>query len=739
VPEDSPEGRSDLDVARSTDGVISVLPPDLTIVEMLQGDDVSTRLRNILRNPAVGSLAVVDYLRRRGRIEEVLLRQPNCGRRSVQELRVKVATRLFGALVQSGLPEDRAEELATGILGASPETAAALQMPPSDGELSGLVEWYLERLPERDAVVLRRRFGLSGYSGEVLEQIGLDMKITRERVRQIEAKGLRRVREHSQRNGLRETLDRGRAAAHESLFGGALHVSAMELAAACDALPAPVLFSMKVLNLSPPDWLSAGLTEFESGWLRSDVAEARIQALSAQLESWSDAMPFPRSVASFGKIADLRETVAAIELGVGLHVQEGYAFRRRPGRRALRTVRLHAILRTLDRPMSMPALLALYTDAVPESRCTERDLLIVLEAATHLFIELEEGEWSALGHAGALPQNSGSSIAPPALPDEDDGTVATALERALEQGGPSRVSSLIEKALDILPRGRSPNSVGPTLLMNPCRFVRILPGVYGLPKHVFETREIVSAEQMDYLLNAQQARIYALGRFAGEKWGTYPLWTAAVEMRLCRWARRAGETELLRSLLSVSQIDAWPTDAADRDVWKELRRQEARFELNFDPPLLTQIPEPDRVLAASLRLRAEGTIGFVTANRIMKYKAYSPVASRLLSGMVRAGIAEASSEPYAWQRPHHPGSRLDFWTEILANALAESGQLRWDDVSLAELAPAFMGDQPLHAPGNSVQDADDELDELESLLAEHRKTMRLRSLEDQLDQMDANE
>jgi hypothetical protein len=706
---------------------------------MLQGDDVSTRLRNILRNPAVGGLVVADYLRRRGLIDEMLLRQPNCGRRSVQELRVKVATRLFGALVQSGLLEDRAEQFATGLLGASPETDSVLQMPPRDGDLSGLVEWYLERLPERDAVVLRRRFGLSGYSGEVLEQIGLDMKITRERVRQIEAKGLRRVREHSQRNGLRETLDRSRAAAHESLFGGALHVSGMELAAACDALPAPVLFSMKVLNLSPLDWLAAGLTEFEGGWLRPAVNGARIQALSAQLASWSNTMPFPRSVASFGKITDLRETVAAMELGLGLHVQEGYAFHRRPGRRALRTVRLHSILRTLDRPLSMPGLLALYTDAVSEDRCSERDLLIVLEAATHLFIELEEGVWSALGRAGALPQISASSIAPPGMQEEDDGTVAAALERALEQDGPSRVSSLIDKALDILPIGRSPNSVGPTLLMNPCRFVRILPGVYGLPKHVFETREIVAAEQMDYLLNAQQARIYALGRFAGEKWGTYPLWTAAAEMRLCRWARRAGEAELLRSLLSVSQIDAWPTDEADREAWKEIYRREARFELNFDPPLLSQIPEPDRVLAASLRLRAEGSIGFVTVNRVMKYKAYSPVASRLLSGMVRAGIAEASSEPYAWQRPHHPGSRLDFWIEKLVITLADSGQLRWDDVSLAELAPSFLGDQPLHPPGNRAEGADDELDELESLLAEHRKTMRLRSLEDQLDQMDANE
>jgi RNA polymerase primary sigma factor len=49
-------------------------------------------------------------------------------------------------------------------------------------------------LAENERLVLRRRFGLEGNSPETLEAIGRQMGLTRERVRQIEAAGLRKLR-----------------------------------------------------------------------------------------------------------------------------------------------------------------------------------------------------------------------------------------------------------------------------------------------------------------------------------------------------------------------------------------------------------------------------------------------------------------------------------------------------------------------------------------------------------------
>ncbi|MBI4246108.1 MAG: sigma-70 family RNA polymerase sigma factor, partial [Candidatus Rokubacteria bacterium] len=59
-------------------------------------------------------------------------------------------------------------------------------------ERAGLVT-VLDDLAENERRVLRRRFGLEGGPPETLEAIGRDLGLTRERIRQIEAAGLRKL------------------------------------------------------------------------------------------------------------------------------------------------------------------------------------------------------------------------------------------------------------------------------------------------------------------------------------------------------------------------------------------------------------------------------------------------------------------------------------------------------------------------------------------------------------------
>ena len=61
----------------------------------------------------------------------------------------------------------------------------------SNGELVGKL---VGKLPERQARVLRSRFGLAGERQRTLEEIGEDLGITRERARQIEQGALRKLR-----------------------------------------------------------------------------------------------------------------------------------------------------------------------------------------------------------------------------------------------------------------------------------------------------------------------------------------------------------------------------------------------------------------------------------------------------------------------------------------------------------------------------------------------------------------
>ncbi len=68
--------------------------------------------------------------------------------------------------------------------------------------LIGRLDDWLETLPEKHSEVLSRRFGLHGYEISTLEQVGREIGLTRERVRQIQVEALRRLREIVENNGL---------------------------------------------------------------------------------------------------------------------------------------------------------------------------------------------------------------------------------------------------------------------------------------------------------------------------------------------------------------------------------------------------------------------------------------------------------------------------------------------------------------------------------------------------------
>ena len=65
----------------------------------------------------------------------------------------------------------------------------------------------LETLPPREQEVLKMRFGLDDGYSLTLEEVGLYFNVTRERIRQIEAKALRRLRHPRRASGLRDYMD----------------------------------------------------------------------------------------------------------------------------------------------------------------------------------------------------------------------------------------------------------------------------------------------------------------------------------------------------------------------------------------------------------------------------------------------------------------------------------------------------------------------------------------------------
>ncbi|WP_443738826.1 sigma-70 family RNA polymerase sigma factor [Treponema sp.] len=65
----------------------------------------------------------------------------------------------------------------------------------------------LHTLPERERKVLEMRFGLNNLKQMTLEEVGKYYNVSRERIRQIEAKALRRLRHPHRASGLRDYID----------------------------------------------------------------------------------------------------------------------------------------------------------------------------------------------------------------------------------------------------------------------------------------------------------------------------------------------------------------------------------------------------------------------------------------------------------------------------------------------------------------------------------------------------
>jgi RNA polymerase primary sigma factor len=76
-----------------------------------------------------------------------------------------------------------------------------------NGSLEAQTRRVLKTLTPREEKVLRMRFGIGEKSDHTLEEVGQDFEVTRERIRQIEAKALRKLRHPSRSKQLRSFMD----------------------------------------------------------------------------------------------------------------------------------------------------------------------------------------------------------------------------------------------------------------------------------------------------------------------------------------------------------------------------------------------------------------------------------------------------------------------------------------------------------------------------------------------------
>ena len=100
---------------------------------------------------------------------------------------------------------DEDEEAELGMFVEDKITPSPMQSTYSK-MLRGKIEEVVDSLPPREARILRLRFGLENGRTYTLEEVGQKFGLTRERIRQIESKALRRLRHPRRARQLRDYL-----------------------------------------------------------------------------------------------------------------------------------------------------------------------------------------------------------------------------------------------------------------------------------------------------------------------------------------------------------------------------------------------------------------------------------------------------------------------------------------------------------------------------------------------------
>ena len=86
-------------------------------------------------------------------------------------------------------------------------TLCRLRTPLPSSDLKKQIDDVLGTLTPREQRVLQLRFGLEDGRARTLEEVGKEFGVTRERIRQIEAKALRKLRHPSRSRKLKDYLE----------------------------------------------------------------------------------------------------------------------------------------------------------------------------------------------------------------------------------------------------------------------------------------------------------------------------------------------------------------------------------------------------------------------------------------------------------------------------------------------------------------------------------------------------
>ena len=121
-------------------------------------------------------------------------------------LKVQIIQKVAQEPISLESPVGEEEDSSLGDFIADPDTLTPLEYTSKE-MLKRELDSVLETLTDREEKVLRMRFGLLDGRSRTLEEVGREFGVTRERIRQIEAKALRKLRHPSRSKKLKDFMN----------------------------------------------------------------------------------------------------------------------------------------------------------------------------------------------------------------------------------------------------------------------------------------------------------------------------------------------------------------------------------------------------------------------------------------------------------------------------------------------------------------------------------------------------
>lgn len=688
--------------------------------------EISVRLRNCLETIQAARLTAESWepeadnlgavLAEWPRIRPKLLKQANLGRKTVAEFEAVIEkitrARVNACCPSAGLPETRIDDLSEGQLDETliellisvdtaeirdilaqdhPELSTLLHGPDDDNLLPREhVREAVSRLTQKQQDVIARRYGLDGRRPETLEEVAAQFHVTRERVRQVEAKALERLKLGTSRRALERLLATEQEDVWNLLTQGHCLLMPADLQDRRSGIPGEFMLAVDVAHRRLIDWVANHGRAVLGGWYKGDESTDNIEHSVRRVRVWAATVPGPVPFASAAGHSGVPAHHLAIASRVLPDIREfeGYICPGHFGAQAKRTCRVHSLAVRLGKlgAFDVATLRIAYLNVYTDDKILPRVINLQMQRAPHLFFRLFDGMWIALDSGTDLGGHTVEEIPfeRTPVPDETDfdfGSIGAWLHSTLATNGPMRTVDLRAAAEAGFQSKISPSSVGAILQSND-DFVRLAPGVYGLQRHVATLADPATPIPPSMLTDTQ-CRYYAMSRHAGDPISLYPAWSHRFEAALCRWASTSASEDNYRSMLAFCSISKWDVDPVEEAVWQERKRHHGSYRLpRPDPPHAPQLPSAADFLAAAVYLVLTGSIAWTTVNRTAQRRIDSQKAAATLALLVRFGMA-APTEP--WQGRHRALPAAAAAVSGIIAELARTGRLSWNEGTLAEL------------------------------------------------------